>query len=1049
MADTLPAGSRVFTIPPGVPFLPTLVDALLEGTLVPGFDRAAGPLRLADVTIFVPTRRSARALAATFAERMVGSATFLPRILPLGGLDALETDALLHEVTSAADVTATPAISPTERRMILTRLILQWSAAVRHAVISVGPDGARETHAGEALLVATTPADAWYLSGELATLLDEMAIEDVDWQAIKPLGTDTFDRYWAITLDFLNVAMAHWPAILADRGMVDPAARQRHLIDFEIAALEERAGLGPTIVAGSTGSNAATARLIAAISRLPQGAVVLPGLDQGLDTASWAALDPASPGADHAFGHPQAGLHRLLRRLGVERHHVVALGQRPPGFEARAHLLSDALRPPDTTDAWHAIVAGQSGPTIANALAGVRIIEAHDEGEEALAVAVALRETLEGDGTAVLVTPDRTLARRVREDLARWGIEIDDSGGEVLATTTAGTLARLVLDCVVDDLAPLPVLALLSHPGVRLGRPRALVEQRARIAEMALMRGVVAERALFDPAALVAEARTRRGQPHAPRWLQAIDDEAFAAVEALLADLLDVLSPLLTLAAGIGLNRWLSAHEDAVAALARTEADDSALNGVDGTRLSALFDDLIAAADPAIELDRTGYAAIFDQIAAETPVRGPARSHPRLKILGLLEFRLLAADRVVLAGLDEAVWPPQVRTDAFLNRPMRLQLGLAPPERRIGQTAHDFEMAIGQPEVIVSRAGKRSGAPTVPSRFLQRLKAVSGPEWTAAVARGSRYLDLARALDRPERVRPIARPSPMPAVALRPTRLSVTRIETLRRDPYAIYAERILRLVPLDGLATAVGPREWGTLFHRVLSGFVDLFRHGPLPPSALDTLLADTRERFADFLADPQFRAFMGPRLDRWAQGYHAWEHGRRDDLAALHVEESGSLALTLDDGSYFTLTANADRIETLRSGTVRVIDYKTGVAPSKKEVLVGFAPQLTLEAAIAAAGGFAKLGPDASVEGAAYVKFGSGRELAVTELTWDDRAFAEVVAEHLAGLRALLNDFRKLETGYTARPYPQFIARYSDYDHLARVAEWSLAADDDGGEP
>lgn len=1019
---------RIFTIPPGAPFLPTFVEAFLDGRLVPGFGAEAGPLGLAEATIYVPTRRSARALAAAFADRLKPAVTFLPRILPLGDRDAIETDALLDDARFDTDDSTLAAIDDLSRRMALTRLILAWAASVRHALLPSNPGATNE-----ALLVASTPVDAWHLSGDLARLIDELILAGVDRRALDTLGTETFDRYWGITLDFLKIATEHWPKILAERNLVDPASRETQLIESEIARLSRAdRPQGPVIVAGAIGADLLTGRLLDAIARLPQGAVVLPGLDQSLDEASWTLL--GRPDTSH--GHPQMVLHRCLAAMGATRSSVAELGTVVPPLAARARFVSEALRPAETTEAW-ALAAAQLDRPVA--LERISVIEARDEGEEALALAIALRESLESSGSAVLVTPDRALARRVRADLLRWGIEIDDSGGEPLAITPAGSLARLALECVSADFDPVAVLALLGHTAVRLGRPRATVERLARKTEMLLLRGIVPAGALLDPAALVAELRARSTSSDLPSEVRQARSDTFDAIERLLLDLLKALSPVSSLSGRAGLERWLPAHDTALTSLTDAGREDSALGGADGARLAALLADLREAADPAITLDRVEYRTMFERIATETIVRGPARSHPRLKILGPLEMRLLDADRVVLGGLDEAVWPPQATTDAFLNRPMRAALGLAPPEWRVGIAAHDFEMALGHPEVVISRAAKRGGSPTVPSRFLQRLAAVAGDEWATCRKRGQAYLDMARALDRPDHLVTIKRPAPKPPVELRPIKLSVTRIETLRRDPYAIYADKILRLRPLDPVGAAIGPREWGTAFHGVLRTFIDRVQHGPHPPDALAGLLRNAETAFAQAMDEPGTRAFLGPRVRRWVEGFHAWDAGRRTSLSALHAEKSGSLAIGLDDGSRFELTATADRIEVDGNGAIRIVDYKTGAAPSAREVAAGFAPQLTLEAAIALGGGFAALDAAAIVDEAFYVKFGTGRKPAITQLKWSDKTLHDVVADHLAGLKDLLNLFRDPGTGYLARPYPQFASRFSDYDHLSRVKEWS----------
>ena len=538
--------------------------------------------------------------------------------------------------------------------------------------------------------------------------------------------------------------------------------------------------------------------------------------------------------------------------------------------------------------------------------------------------------------------------------------------------------------------------------------------------------------------------------PHAHGALRLIGTEDFAEMGHFLADLLGALKPLRDLPRTAPLPDWLAAHERVLAGLARDETGSVSLAGADFSVLGALFEELDDAADPAILLDCPGYGALFDRLAAETPVRGPNRSHPRIKILGLLEARLLTADRMILGGLDETIWPPAARSDPFLNRPMRAALGLSPPERRIARTAHDFEMAMGQQEVIVTRALKRGGAPTVPSRFLQRLGAVAGDGWVACRTRGERYLEYARALDRPATLTTIRRPAPRPPVALRPEKLSVTRIETLRRDPYAVYAERILKLTPLEPLAALMGPREFGTTFHAVIRDFTRSHADPDLPPEAAELLLALTREAFSRPFDDPAFRTFQWPRILNWSRAFHAWEVEQRARPAQRFVEEEGRLPIPLADGSIFTLTATADRIELDRQGRATIVDFKTGATPTIKEVRVGFAPQLTLEADMVAQGAFAALGRVAEVAAAVYVKFGANDDAKRIVLHWkDEPPFADVVAEHRDELVRLLNSFRSEATGYLARPFPKYASRFGAYDHLSRVKEWSATGGLDDGVP
>lgn len=1025
---------NVFSIPPGVPFLGVFVEALLDGEIIPGLTRSSGPLALAETTIYVPTQRAGRALATQFAEAIRAPAALLPRILPLGGLDEQEVSALFDSDFDG-DGALTPAIDELDRRLILAELVQRWAHALRHAIVSIDPTGHIEQDAREMLLVAVSPTSAYALAGDLCALIDEFIIENIDPRALEGLAEESYDRFWAITTNFLQIALADWPKILAERGWIDRAARQLALIEAQIANLTKRGGRSPVIALGSTGANPATARLLAAIARLERGAVVLPGLDLSAAEDAWARVGHFGGDTEEpAFTHPQTMLKRLLPILGVERDEVRPLGAPSQELRDRIELLSQALRPADTTEAWRSYRAFR-GAAFAGALRGVALLEAADEREEALALALFMREALETPGrSAALITPDRDIARRVSAELARWDVEIDDSGGRPLAATPIGGLARLVAATAEGGASAIDVAALLVHPLARCGLPREEVERLAPLVEIGVLRSV--ERGPADWAAMTAPARDLASGPHAYSAARRISESDWEAIEDLLARVDEALSPFSALSPETELAERARAH-----ALTLERIVGETPSGEGAEELSSLFDGL-EDANSALIFDAGAYSSFFDRLCAETIVRGPRRAHPRLKILGPLEARLLDADLVLLAGLDETVWPPQADSGAFLNRSMRRQLGLSPPERRIGQTAHDFAMAFGAREVVLSRAKKRGGSPTVASRFITRLAALAGDAFEACETRGDEKLALAAALDRPPEQKTISRPLPRPPVDLRPQKLSVTRIETLRRDPYAIYAEHILRLVPLEPLGAEKGAREVGVAIHAALAEFQRAHPRGPLPEDAREQLICHARRTLDGFLADPSFVAFEWPRIEAGLDHALAFERERRGVAEHIFVELGGAWRFPLADGSTFTLSGVADRIEVDGSGLASVFDYKTGTPPTPAQVGAGFSPQLTLEAAMIEAGAFEPVGKR-RVEAAAYVRLGGKTGGETKPLAWKDKSFADVVAEHRTQLMVLLEQFRDENTPYPSRPYVEFASRFGSYDHLARVKEWSR----DGG--
>lgn len=1036
---------HVFTIPPGVPFLPTLADALVSGRLVG--ELGTDPFALGAVTLYLPTRRAARALAAVLSQRL-GGAALLPRMVPLGEADAAEFDLAANPLLETPGQALFPPIPPLERRLILARLVQGWSEALDRRLVRLDDD--------VPFGVPSSPADAVALAADLERLMDELTVEGLPWDGVAAAVEAEHSEYFSLTLDFLKIAAENWPKILRERASSDPVARARALILAEADRLRRDRPPDPVIVAGSTGSVPATATLIAAVAALPRGAVVLPGLDRELDPLGWNAIEHGEGDARIVVhGHPQAVLHRLLGPDGlrIDREAVSELGQAEPAAAARARTLSQALRPADTTDAWALIPPADRLATAEAGMAGLAVAEAVDEREEALIAAIALRETLERPGaTAALVTPDRGLALRVSAELARWGIVAEDSAGTSLARSAAGRLARLAAE-LAADVTPERAIALLAHPLVRLGLGRSEVVRGAAALEIGALRGPAPVPPGFGGMrTAIADQRAATGRvPRAKRRLKPVDwdlaTEILLRLEATFADF--ACAPggdcdLVAVALG---------HRAACDRLIDGVADDDpALRDGSLDALDALFDDLALSGTTALPGRFGDYPAFFTALARERVVTGAGGpAHPRLRLLGLLEARLLDFDRIVLGGLDEGTWPIRTVTDAFLSRPMRDRIGLSPPERRIGQSSHDFVQALGHRDAVITRAAKREGTPTVPSRFLQRLRAFAGEAcWQGAVAAGERFRGYAAALDRGREPPPtrLTQPKPKPDPALFPRRLSVTEIETLVRDPYAIFARHVLGLEPLDTVAARPGASDRGSLIHDILSQFADAF-----PEAIDDPVLANLRlfdlgaNAFAPIEdAYPELYAEWFPRYERMAEAFLAWETARRPDLARVHAEKAGRWVIPLGNET-FTLTGRADRIEARRDGGFCIVDFKTGAPPSNRTVAVGFSPQLTLEAAMLMHGAFDGLRASGAPD-LVYIHASGGREpfrlYPVKPPQGDPRTVEAIVAEHVERLRGLIARFLAGEAAYVSRPYPKYARSYGEYDHLARVLEWSLAGEE-----
>ena len=1036
--------SRVLSIPPGVPFLASLADALLDGRLVPGFHRGTHPLALADVTIFVPTRRAARVLRAIFAERLGGAATILPVVRPLGDVDE---DLAWFDTTLPPPPALDPPMDGLQRLLLLAPLVRAWKRRLPGHVARLFD---------EEVVVPTSSAEAIWLARDLADLIDEIETGEVDSLRLGNLVRDDLAAWWQVTLDFLQIVTAAWPAVLAERGRSNPAAHRGRLIDAEAARLERSPPSGPVIAAGSTGSIPATARLLRVIARLPNGAVVLPGLDRLLDDPAWTMLSGAET-EPSICGHPQFGLRRLLEGMGVSRPDVVDLAKPAPAMAARNAIVSAALRPADATDAWPAM-RGQVGEALdAGALEDVTLVEAANERDEALAIALALRKAAVVPGRrSALVTADRGLARRVSAELLRFGIVADDSAGVPLGDTPPAAMMRLLVEAVMRPGDPVSILAFLKHPLLRAGLDRGRVRRAAEAIELVALRGGVGRPdicALAEAFELRLRDDEDREAKRPPLWRQRIRPAEVEDALRVARTLHDAVSPLGALRGSrADIATLARATVVALENAGRSESGgvEELYRGEAGEKLAELLRGLVAA-EPGFEIEASEWPDVLDALVSGEVVKPRHGADQSVSIWGALEARLQDVDLLVCGGLNEGTWPGRADPGGFLSRVMKGRLELDPPERRIGQAAHDFQMAMGSPAVILTRAARAGDAPSVPSRWLQRLLALVGEDAAGSLrARGAALVAEARfhAGDDPEPVDFARRPNPRPPVDARPSHFSVTQVETLRRDPYAIYARKVLRLDPLDPLLRDPGVAERGTLFHDILHRFsgsgVD-----PAAPDAIDHLLAMARIRFDEDRLPPDVDAVWWPRFALMAPNLIAWELSSRAHGTARNSEayaEKTPVGL-----SEVTLSGQADRIDVTREGLADILDYKTGSSPSKVQAHRLVSPQLPLEGALLMRGAFKGLGPLTPGE-LAYVRLkasGAVDEESILAIQGSVRSAADLSEEAWKRLERLLLHYRNPETGYLSRALP-FREGDTDghYDHLARVLEWSAGADDASGE-
>lgn len=996
----------LFSIAPHAPFLATLADRILDGTLLAGWEQS-GPFWLSDVTIILPTRRARLALADQFVRRGVG---LLPDMRTLGGEAEDDVPFLVAEPSA-------PAASGLERRLALSRLVAFWA----------GTDDGRRAFSSP-----PTAAEILAMAGSLGELIDDLITEErtaADLRAVAPDLAVDLGEYWQQTLKFLDIALTYWPERLREAGRDDASRLRGQRLDRQATLAPHLFGNRPVIVAGSTGSIPATARLLKAINALPRGVVVLPGLDGSLTPAGHEALldDGKAP-----HGHPQYGLARLLRRLDAT---VSQVSELAPDDNVRTRLVLTALALPDDTAGWPDLRAQELDNFISAATTGLSILQARNEDEQARAIAIAARASLLGNRTVGIVTPDRNLARRIAAELRRFDILVDDAAGTPLFQSAAGRLARQLLAVVASGFAAVDIMALLRNRVVTFGLERRHVARLADDIELGMLRG-------------------QRAAPGLDGLRQLLDDNVLGHSlyparrlhERQQTEIGDLLTRIAT--ASRPLQELLAQPDIAASDLAHALC--SALSAVTGD--AALVGDremanwgeqVMAQAGQGHRFAPRGLETVLAALMTGFSVRTVEDRRQDIAIWGQLEARLMNPDLLILAGLNEEVWPEVADPGPWLSRGMRLAAGLEPPERRQGQAAHDFAQALGNDQVMIAYAGRVGSSPAQPSRLLQRLEAYVGPElagnWRQ---RGEQWVELARRLDAVDAVVPAARPAPNPPADVRPRQLSVTQIETLMRSPYDIYANRILRLKPIDALGDTPDARERGNTIHAIFSRFVEI-GHDVMAPDALVVLRRLADEEFGKLHVSTELRAIWLRRFETAARQFLDFEQERDAAVRQRHAEIDGKWELP----SGFTLTGRADRVDEMVDGTMEIMDFKTGAVPQPGVMKAFEALQLLLEAAMARAGALKDIAP-ADSSALTYVKVGLGPD------AFQPRAFSlagdhdvmSAADEISRRMQSHVAFFLFRDTPMPARLLPLRTQRFAGpYDHLSRMAEWTSVDDDE----
>ncbi len=1007
MNDT--AQHKIYNIPSGLPFLKTLAQHLLRIT-------DGKPEELTRYRVLLPTRRACRILRETFLSLSDGKPLLLPQMMPLGDVD--EEDLSLMMFGRAKEFLDIPeAIAPMRRQLLLARLI------------SSAPD------------FAQGPDHALMLAAALCKFIDEVIVEELDLKDLHKIVPEEFASHWEITLKFLTIISEAWPLILEEEGVVEAVQRRNLLLNALANHWEDHPPDYPIIAAGSTGSIPAAGRVLSVIAHMPQGRVILPGLDTSLDEQAWAHIGES---------HPQNSLKTLLQRIDAQLSDVKDLEGIEQDNQGRITLASTVMLPAQVTDRWKDFSKENDLEPMLN---GVQYYSCETQREEALIISLMMRESLsaaDAKSVTALVTPDRGLARRVSGICKRWGIEVDDSAGQVLTDNRLGKFISLSYQASCRPFDPVTFLALLKLSLCRFGYDDAAYMDALRTLEMKILRQ---DHIISSYAGLQKIIETQ---------------EEYQPIYEFLDSYLKAINPLSYLYSQSAPHKFsdiLKAHIGVIENLAKTPEQagaDILWRGDVGEAATVFLTELLTHADLIPDASFSEYEQILNALMRGITVRSAYGVHPRLLILGQLEARLSHADLIILGGLNEGIWPPDTGHDPWMSRPMRKEFGLPGNDQFIGIAAHDFVQGFCAKNVVLTRSQKVDGGPTVPARWLARLETVmQGGGKTLSDLNKAPYIQWAGMLDAEDEVAPYDRPAPKPPVSTRPKGASVTRIDVWMKDPYAIYMSYVLGLRQVRPLVQDNDAALRGIILHEILYRFTS---QNPIdmPDDPQGALIQIAKQVLDEKLETNELTRYWWPKFLKITDWFTANEQEWREDAKVLEGEIKGNIDLDID-GIDFNLYGTADRIDrvrTLDGDGLALIDYKTGSAGiNKRKLKAGSSPQLPLEAVIASHGGFNGKGfkhgsktdpkkyvPKGDTKYMGYWKMTGGRTPG--EVVSVDGDLDETIRIVLDGLKELVRTFRDVDTPFYAVPDTGNAPRFNDYEHVSRLKEWAaLDGVDEGG--
>ena len=943
---------------------------------------------MSEAIVYVPTRRLGKALQTEILRHYDGRAVLMPEIRTLGDGEEISER---HSILQGTKIPL--CVDGLHRKFWLSDAIMRFHKAQGENI---------------SLAIALSSAD------DLGSLFDKVALFETNFDGFQALCQDgDFATHWQHTLTFLNAIYPVWCEHLESLGVLDVGVYKHTCLSSLNTYLES--SKKTIFVVGATANYPVIERIMHTVAQHDKGMVFIAGYDCTLTAHQQdnIALDPT---------HPLYTLQSYINGVGSDNVETINITDTKRSEVFKSVFLSAK----DTAD-WLINPPPQSG------FDGLHFMASDTINEESLSIALIMREALEVEGkTCALMTPDRQLSRKVISILKRWNITVDDSSGQPLITTPPALFMRLVLQVVEENFSVQSIASLLKHPFCTLGMDMGVFNRTAQGLEMFGLRGYYGGGGVADIIKHINREKDNKFSYHNPYKNRAQD------AIALLKKLQKCFTPLLI--DNLTFVEMVKAHIEVCEMLSSVEV---LWNKDDGNALAEFMSYILENAQAVSAVNVSDYKASFASLLQSITVRKNIGLHPRLFIWGPLEARLQNVDTMIIAGMNEGIFPAQTSVDAWLSRAMAGDVGLPIADMSIGISANDFISACNGKKIIFSRHEKEDGKQTIPSRWWQRFEAVSkASKFDGLPMLDYDYIGLSKALDKPSPVEThtarISVPAPCPPVSSRPNALSLTNIQTWLEDPYQIYCKYILGLYSSGDLWGEISPALKGNILHATFEEFINKFPR-EVKLSQLQDLISIGEKHFADVIDIPEVKIFWWTGFKVAAKKFIIECESRNHLIDNVLTEKKAKFTHKTVKGNAFQISGTADRIEVLKDGYCVIADYKTGTAISKKKIESGDAPQLALEAYMLGQGAFA----DTDSRKVECVEIWEAKpNFKVQKYGADKKPIDNIIEDTLLKIDALIDAYALESKTYFIE---KRTAKYNDYLHFMREKEWGLYEKDE----